>query len=84
MRVMGENLSGNEMKGEDWIEKKFHQKVRSISSLNETNLHISTKPSSQGKMGQKEICPRLDGCPIRNGVCEDCVEEKQWVVKHLH
>ena len=29
------------------------------------------------------ICKRLDGCPIVEGVCEDCVEEKNWVVKHL-
>ena len=30
-----------------------------------------------------EICPRIDGCPIVEGVCEDCVEEKTWVMKHL-
>ena len=29
------------------------------------------------------ICKRVDGCPIVEGVCEDCVEEKKWVVKHL-
>ena len=29
------------------------------------------------------ICKRVDGCPIVEGVCEDCVEEKNWVVKHL-
>ena len=29
------------------------------------------------------ICKRVDGCPIVEGVCEDCVEEKKWVVKHF-
>ena len=29
------------------------------------------------------ICKRVDGCPIVEGVCEDCVIEKKWVVKHL-
>ena len=29
------------------------------------------------------ICKRVDGCPIVEGVCEDCVEKKKWVVKHL-
>ena len=31
-----------------------------------------------------EVCPRIDGCPIVEGICEDCVEEGKWVVKHLH
>jgi hypothetical protein len=29
------------------------------------------------------ICKRVDGCPIVEGVCEDCVDEKNWVVKHF-
>ena len=29
------------------------------------------------------ICKRVDGCPIVEGVCEDCVIEKKWVVKQL-
>ena len=29
------------------------------------------------------ICKRVDGCPIVEGVCEDCVIEKKWVVKHF-
>ena len=29
------------------------------------------------------ICKRVNGCPIVEGVCEDCIEEKKWVVKHF-
>ena len=29
------------------------------------------------------ICKRVNGCPIVEGVCEDCVIEKKWVVKHF-
>ena len=51
-----------------------------ITSVEPTKM---TRTEPVRVLETSSICKRVDGCPIVEGVCEDCVEEKKWVVKHF-
>ena len=53
------------------------------SPITSIEPHKMTWTDSVRVLETSSICKRVDGCPIVEGVCEDCVEEKKWVVKHF-
>ena len=62
--------------GRKVMRKNLIGKVKSISPLTENQPTHFPKTIKSGRMGQKEIGSRIDGCPIVEGVCLGCRMEE--------